>query len=316
MEDFEEFQDIKKEFDAQHACWNNKSKYDKDNKENSKDELKTRVLNSKSDQQDKPILKVSDLNTENNFKRAEFTTKKINAANAKSERNNTDREKIQRLKIKIGLQNFKISSKQNIQEEKKQNKNSLNRKIKEKEQNNRELKEEDRFENSKVALEKKDWDCIQCDASFSQLENLTKHINDVHEGRKCSKSFVQLVHKTAQVSTVHEEKSILKISDLNIENNSKRADFTAKKNASVAAENVENENPVDVQNILKPIHLAGTGMGWKCPSCPYKTKIVQNLDKHMRTHTGEKPFTCPQCDYSTAQKSNLTKHAKRVHGEN
>ena len=163
MEDFEEFQDIKKEFDAQHACWNNKSKYDKDNKENSKDELKTRVLNSKSDQQDKPILKVS---------------------------------------------------------------------------------------------------------------------------------------------------------DLNIENNSKRADFTAKKNASVAAENVENENPVDVQNILKPIHLAGTGMGWKCPSCPYKTKIVQNLDKHMRTHTGEKPFTCPQCDYSTAQKSNLTKHAKRVHGEN
>ena len=60
--DFEEFQDIKKEFDAQHACWNNKSKYDKDNKENSKDKLKTRVLNSKSVRQDKPILKISDLN--------------------------------------------------------------------------------------------------------------------------------------------------------------------------------------------------------------------------------------------------------------
>ena len=40
--DFEEFQDIKKEFDAQHACWN-KSKYDQ--------------LNSKSDQLDK-ILKI------------------------------------------------------------------------------------------------------------------------------------------------------------------------------------------------------------------------------------------------------------------
>ena len=34
--DFEEFQDIKKEFDAQHACWN-KSK-DNENKQNSKNE--------------------------------------------------------------------------------------------------------------------------------------------------------------------------------------------------------------------------------------------------------------------------------------
>ena len=31
----------------------------------------------------------------------------------------------------------------------------------------------------------------------------------------------------------------------------------AEENVSAAAENVENENPVDVQNILEPIHLAG-----------------------------------------------------------
>ena len=62
MGDFEEFQDIKKEFDAQHACWN-KSKYNKDKKQNSKDEIKKNLqLNSKSEQQDKLILKISDLN--------------------------------------------------------------------------------------------------------------------------------------------------------------------------------------------------------------------------------------------------------------
>ena len=62
MGDFEEFQDIKKEFDAQHSCWN-KSKYNKDKKQNSKDEIKKNLrLNSKSEQQDKLILKISDLN--------------------------------------------------------------------------------------------------------------------------------------------------------------------------------------------------------------------------------------------------------------
>ena len=116
--DFEEFQDIKKEFDAQHACWN-KSKFDKDNKQNSNVEIKNLQLNSKSDQQDKYILKISDLNI----------------------------------------------------------------------------------------------------------------------------------------------------------------DFTAKKNTSADAENVENESPVDVQNILKPIHLAGNAQNgrWKCPYCPYETKQKSNV---------------------------------------
>ena len=134
-------------------------------------------------------------------------------------------------------------------------------------------------------------------------------------------------------------------------------------------------NPVDVQMILEPIHLAGTTEDgkWKCPYCPYESKqkhkvtrhikirhfgirnykcdecselfqTKQNLDNHMRTHTGEKPFACPHCDYRAgqkptldahmrihtgekpfacphcdyraAQKSHLTKHIKRKHGEN
>ena len=60
-------------------------------------------------------------------------------------------------------------------------------------------------------------------------------------------------------------------------------------NASGSAENVENENPVDMQNILEPIHLAGSAHNgrWKCPYCPYEPKEKSSVTKHIRSkHLG------------------------------
>ena len=49
-------------------------------------------------------------------------------------------------------------------------------------------------------------------------------------------------------------------------------------------ENVENENPVDSQNILEPIHLAGTSNNgrWKCPNCPHETKKKSHANQHIK----------------------------------
>ena len=61
-------------------------------------------------------------------------------------------------------------------------------------------------------------------------------------------------------------------------------------NASAAAEYVENEDPLDVQNILEPIHLAGTTTKdgrWKCPFCPYETKQKHNVTKHIKSKKKE-----------------------------
>ena len=50
--------------------------------------------------------------------------------------------------------------------------------------------------------------------------------------------------------------------------------------------------------------------------CTYCSKVFMDqwsLKRHMRIHTGEKPYKCDICDFRCSQKSNLTNHKWNRH---
>lgn len=53
---------------------------------------------------------------------------------------------------------------------------------------------------------------------------------------------------------------------------------------------------------------------YNCPHCSRRFPWESSLQRHILTHTGQKPYKCPKCPVSFSTKSNRVRHLARKHG--
>ena len=69
-----------------------------------------------------------------------------------------------------------------------------------------------------------------------------------------------------------------------------------------------------IDGLLLLVNQTGSKMKvWQCRLCGKMNPRKYDLQKHVRIHTGERPFACKVCQRTFNDKSAIIKHLRNMH---